>query len=332
MQHHAQGRTPPIPRHIPPYVAPPPSYVPSRHPSGQYDWSKPDHPSGQYDWSKPDHTEEQHVQEQRVSFMEVGRTMLEKTKKAIKIRNCTMRELLAEALGTFILMVFGLSSVAQVVLGKGNTGAHLNAAITITQWVLGNLSWTKLAAYITGQFLGSFMAAATVFALYYDAIYDYTQGNLTVSGPTATAMIFSTYPAPSVSLQGAFFTEFTATVMLILGVLVIQDEKNNAALKGAQPMLSGMLVLGIGLGMGLNTGYAINPSRDLPPRIFTAMAGWGMDVFTADHSWWWVPVAAPILGCLAGVFIYKACIGFHNEPDHETENKKEEAGTETSKL
>ncbi|NXC53930.1 AQP3 protein, partial [Aleadryas rufinucha] len=281
--------------------------------------------------------------------------MLEKTKKVFKIRNSTMRELLAEALGTFILMVFGLSSVAQVVLGKGNSGqylsinmafgigvtlgiyaaggisgAHLNAAITITHWILGNLSWTRLAAYIIGQFLGSFMAAATVFALYYDAIYEFTQGNLTVSGPTATAMIFSTYPAPSVSLQGAFFTEFIATVMLILGILVIQDEKNNAALKGTQPMLSGMLVLGIGLGMGLNTGYAINPSRDLPPRIFTAMAGWGMDVFTADHSWWWVPVAAPILGCLAGVFIYKACIDFHNEPDHETENKKEEAGMETS--
>lgn len=68
--------------------------------------------------------------------------------------------------------------------------------------------------------------------------------------------------------------------MLILGILVIHDEKNNSALKAAQPMLSGVLVLGIGLGMGLNTGYAINPSRDLPPRIFTAMAGWGMDVFT----------------------------------------------------
>lgn len=68
--------------------------------------------------------------------------------------------------------------------------------------------------------------------------------------------------------------------MLILGVLVIHDEKNNAAIKAVQPILTGMLVLGIGLGMGLNTGYAINPSRDLPPRIFTAMAGWGMDVFT----------------------------------------------------
>ncbi|NXR77880.1 AQP7 protein, partial [Pycnonotus jocosus] len=251
--------------------------------------------------------------------------------------------------------VFGLSSVAQVVLGKGNTGhylsinmafgigatlgvyaaggvsgAHLNAAITITQCVLGNISWTTLAAYIIGQFLGSFMAAATVFALYYDAIYDYTNGNLTVSGPTATAMIFSTYPAPNVSLQGAFFTEFTATVMLILGVLVIHDEKNNAAIKAAQPMLTGMLILGIGLGMGLNTGYAINPSRDLPPRIFTAIAGWGTAVFTAEHSWWWVPVAAPILGCLFGVFIYKLCIDFHNHSSHETEHMKEQSSTDVS--
>ncbi|NXI17580.1 AQP3 protein, partial [Irena cyanogastra] len=281
--------------------------------------------------------------------------MLKKAKKVFRIRNSTIRKMLAEALGTFILMVFGLSSVAQVVLGKGNSGqylsinmafgigvtlgvyaaggvsgAHLNAAITITQWVLGNICWTTLVAYIIGQFLGSFMAAATVFALYYDAIYDYTNGSLTVSGPTATAMIFSTYPAPSVSLQGAFFTEFLATVMLILGVLVIHDEKNNAAIKGAQPMLTGLLVLGIGLGMGLNTGYAINPSRDLPPRIFTAIAGWGTAVFTADHSWWWIPVAAPILGSLFGVLVYQLCIDFHNHPVHETAHEKEQADVETS--
>ncbi|NXU41605.1 AQP7 protein, partial [Drymodes brunneopygia] len=251
--------------------------------------------------------------------------------------------------------VFGLSSVAQVILGEGNngqylsiniafgigvtlgiyaaggvSGAHLNAAITITQYILGNISVASLAAYIIGQFLGSFFAAATVYALYYEAIYNYTNGSLTVTGPTATAMIFSTYPAPYVSLQGAFFTEFMATVMLILGILVIHDEKNNAAVKGAQPILTGMLVLCIGLGMGLNTGYAINPSRDLPPRIFTAIAGWGMDVFRADRSWWWIPVTAPALGSLAGVFLYKICIDWHNHPAHETEQGKEQGGTETS--
>uniref|UniRef100_A0A8C8AFQ8 AQP7 protein n=1 Tax=Otus sunia TaxID=257818 RepID=A0A8C8AFQ8_9STRI len=283
--------------------------------------------------------------------------MLEKIQKALTIRSGTVRELLAEALGMFILMVFGLSSVAQVVLGRGDfgqhlsinlgfgigvtlgihaaggiSGAHLNAAITLTHCILGNLPWRKLPVYLIGQFLGSFTAAATVFALYYDALYDYTKGNFTVTGPTATASIFSTYPAPYVSLVGGFFTEFTATVMLLLGILIIHDEKNNAALKGTQALLTGILVLGIGLGMGLNTGYAINPSRDLPPRVFTAVAGWGMDVFRAGHHWWWVPLTAPTLGSLAGVLIHKLFIDFHNQPVLECENEKGQPVVESSTL
>ncbi|NXG68695.1 AQP7 protein, partial [Baryphthengus martii] len=281
--------------------------------------------------------------------------MLEKIQKALTIRNTTIRELLAEALGMFILMVFGLSSVAQVVLGGGRfgqyisinlgfgigvtlgihaaggiSGAHLNAAITLTYCLLGNLPWRKLPAYLVGQFLGSFMAAATVFSLYYDALYDYTKGNFTVMGPTATASIFSTYPAPHVSLLGGFFTEFTATMMLHLGILVIHDEKNNEALKGTQALMTGILVLGIGMGMGLNTGYSINPSRDLPPRIFTAIAGWGMDVFTAGHHWWWVPLTAPVLGSLASVLVHKLFIDFHNQPNPESGNEKGQSVVETS--
>ncbi|KFP71676.1 Aquaporin-7, partial [Acanthisitta chloris] len=280
--------------------------------------------------------------------------MLEKIQKALTIRNSTVREMLAEALGMFILMVFGLSSVAQVVLGRGKfgehlsinlgfgigvtlgihaaggiSGAHLNAAITFTHCILGNLPWSKFGAYVFGQFLGSFLAAATVFGIYYDALYDYSKGNFTVTGPTATASIFSTYPASNVSLTGGFFTEFVATMMLILGILVIHDEKNNGALQGTQALLTGMLVLGIGLGMGMNTGYAINPSRDLPPRIFTAIAGWGMDVFTSRYYWWWVPLIAPTLGCLAGVLIYKLFVDFHNQPALKNENEKEQTVVET---
>ncbi|NXN93701.1 AQP7 protein, partial [Rhinopomastus cyanomelas] len=250
--------------------------------------------------------------------------------------------------------VFGLSSVAQVVLGKGDfgehlsinlgfaigvtlgihaaggiSGAHLNAAITFTHCLLGNVPWRKFPAYLTGQFLGSFMAAATVFGLYYDALYDFSKGNFTVTGPTATASIFSTYPAPYASLAGGFFSEFMASVMLLIGILIIHDEKNNAALKGTQALLTGILVLGIGLGMGMNTGYAINPSRDLPPRVFTAIAGWGMDVFSAGHCWWWVPVIAPVLGCLAGVLIHKLFIDFHNQPALESGNKKEQPTVES---
>ncbi|XP_069736337.1 aquaporin-7-like isoform X2 [Phaenicophaeus curvirostris] len=254
-------------------------------------------------------------------------------------------------------LVFGLSSAAQVVLGRGDfgqqlnvnlgfgigvtlgihaaggiSGAHLNAAITITHCILGNLPWRKLPAYVIGQFLGSFTAAATIFGFYYDALYNYNRGHFTVTGPNATASIFSTYPAPYVSLLGGFFSEFLATVMLILGILIIHDEKNNAALKGTQAMLTGIVVLGIGLGMGMNTGYAINPSRDLPPRIFTAIAGWGMDVFRAGHHWWWVPLTAPILGSLAGALIYKLFIDFHNQPVLESGNEKRQPVLESVKL
>ncbi|NXP14840.1 AQP7 protein, partial [Thinocorus orbignyianus] len=281
--------------------------------------------------------------------------MMEKIEKALTIRSGTMRELLAEALGMFILMVFGLSSVAQVVLGKGEfgqqlsinlgfgigvtlgvhaaggiSGAHLNAAITITHCILGNLPWRKLPAYLIGQFLGSFIAAATVFGVYYDALQDYTKGNFTVTGPTATASIFSTYPAPYVSLPGAFFTEFIATAMLLLGILVINDEKNYGALKGTQALLTGILVLGIGLGMGMNSGYAINPSRDLPPRVFTAIAGWGTEVFTTGPHWWWIPITAPILGSLAGVLIHKLFIDIHNQPVPESGDEKGQPVVETS--
>ncbi|KAM6990764.1 aquaporin-3-like isoform 2-T2 [Passerculus sandwichensis] len=232
-----------------------------------------------------------------------------KVKNVFRINNITIRQMLAEALSTFILMDFGLSCVAQVVLGKGSVGQYLSINI----------------AFGIGVTLGIYAAGKIS-----DALYAYTNGSFTVTGPTATAMIFSTYPASNVSLPGAFFSEFTATVMLMLGILVITDEKNNAAVKGAQPMLTGILVVGIGLGMGLNTGYAINPSRDLPPRIFTAIAGWGMEVFSADHCWWWIPVTAPTLGSLFGVLLYKLCIEFHIPPEAEPE--KDEAGTETSQL
>uniref|UniRef100_A0A8C6Z2B3 Uncharacterized protein n=1 Tax=Nothoprocta perdicaria TaxID=30464 RepID=A0A8C6Z2B3_NOTPE len=87
-----------------------------------------------------------------------------------------------------------------VVLGK-EVRAHLNAAITITHCVLGKLSWKKLPFYVLGQFLGSFLASATVFGIYYG------MGNFTVTGPNATAGLFSTYPAPYMSLTGGFFVE-----------------------------------------------------------------------------------------------------------------------------
>ncbi|NXW45686.1 AQP3 protein, partial [Nyctiprogne leucopyga] len=254
--------------------------------------------------------------------------------------------------------VFGLSSVAQVVLGRGEFGQHLSInlgfgigvtlgihaaggisgeqytqAQNISMSHKGHISWrTQLLLLRTPPLPKPVLNSSCILSAFcfQDALYDYTKGNFTVTGPTATASIFSTYPSPCVSLLGAFFSEFLATMMLVVGILIIHDEKNNGALKGTQALLTGILVLGIGLGMGMNTGYAINPSRDLPPRIFTAIAGWGVDVFRAGHYWWWVPVAAPTLGSLAGVLIHKLFIDFHNQPVPESGNEKGQPVVETS--
>ena len=74
-------------------------------------------------------------------------------------------------------------------------------------------------------------------------------------------------------------------------------------------VLGVLLVVGIGAAFGVNSGYAINPARDLGPRVFTAVAGWGTEVFRAGNTWWWVPVTAPVIGAVLGGWIYDAFVG-----------------------
>jgi glycerol uptake facilitator-like aquaporin len=79
-------------------------------------------------------------------------------------------------------------------------------------------------------------------------------------------------------------------------------------------VIVGLLVVGIGVAYGVNAGYAINPARDLAPRVFTAMAGWGGGVFTAGNHWWWVPVVAPCVGGVLGAYAYDLLVGNHHPP------------------
>lgn len=243
-----------------------------------------------------------------------------------------VREFLAELMSTFVMMVFGLGSVAHMVLGgkfgsflgvnlgfgfgvaigvhvAGNiSGAHMNAAVTFTNCALGNLSWKKFPVYVLGQFVGSFLAAASIYGVFYAAIMDYSGGQLTVAGPVATANIFATYLPEYMPLWMGFLDEVFITGMLQLCLFAITDKRNNPALPGTQAVVIGILVVIIGVSLGMNTGYAINPSRDLPPRFFTFVAGWGTEVFRVKN-WWWVPVVAPLLGAYLGGIIYVVFVG-----------------------
>ncbi|KAM9642232.1 aquaporin-7 [Trichechus inunguis] len=265
------------------------------------------------------------------------------TRIQAKMQRNMVREFFGELISTYVMMVFGLGSVAHMVLGEnkfgsylgvnlgfgfgvtmgvhiagGISGAHMNSAVTFASCALGRMSWKKFPVYVLGQFLGSFLAAATIYCLFYTSINHFSNGHLTVTGPTATASIFATYLPSHMTLWLGFLNEVLLTGLLQLCLFAITDKQNNPALEGTQALVIGILVVIIGTSLGMNTGYAINPSRDLPPRFFTFIAGWGSEVFRAGENWWWVPVVAPPLGACIGGIIYLIFLGSNTPREPKT--------------
>ena len=245
------------------------------------------------------------------------------------------REVLAEFLGTFVLIVFGVGVVAQVVLSKGTagsflsiniawglavtmgcyvcagmTGAHLNPAVTVALAVHRRFPWKKVVPYSIAQIAGAFVASAVVFVTYHEALDAFDGGVRQVLGAQGTAGIWATYPQPFLStFPGGFIDQIVGTALLVGVILGITDERNAPPPNGLVPVVVGLLVLVIGATFGFNSGYAINPARDFGPRLFTAIAGWGSEVFRAGHAWWWVPIVAPPIGGVIGGWIYDVLVG-----------------------
>ena len=254
------------------------------------------------------------------------------------------REMLAEFLGTFVLLMFGLGVVAQTVLSKqtagsmlsinicwgigvmmgcyvaaGVTGAHLNPAVSIALAVHRRFPWAKVGPYIVAQMAGAFAASAVVFLSYHDSLAAFDGGVRHVTGELGTAGIFATYPQAFISTAIGFLNEAVGTALLMGVILAVTDTRNSPAPAGLTPVIVGLLVVAIGAAFGWNTGYAINPARDFGPRLFTAMAGWGGEVFSAANAWWWVPIVAPCVGAVGGGWMYDLCVGhrFPSRTDHE---------------
>lgn len=262
---------------------------------------------------------------------------LDKLSRFFQIRNELIRQGLAECLGTLILVMFGCGAVAQLVLSKGThgmfltvnfafgfaatlgilvcgqiSGGHLNPAVTFALCLLGRERWRKFPVYFLFQTIGAFFGAAIIFGMYYDALFDFP-GAFSMSGGNSTAGIFATYPGKHLTIVNGFFDQIIGTAALIVCILAIVDPYNNPIPQGLEAFTVGFVVLVIGLSMGFNSGYAVNPARDLGPRVFTAIAGWGTDVFTARNGWFLVPTFAPFLGTIIGVIIYQLMVGFHME-------------------
>lgn len=251
-----------------------------------------------------------------------------------------MSPFIAEIIGTAILMLFGSGVVANVVLNKtkGNSsgwivitwgwamgvfiavftvgqfsGAHINPAVTVGLATAGLFDWNMVFPYVLAQVFGGFLGSSFVWLAYKDHF------EATEDGPTKLA-VFSTAPEIR-NYSSNFMTEVIGTFILIFGVLyiaapgflnadgelltsiVINGEEVGFGLGALSALPVGLLVLGIGLALGGPTGYAINPARDLGPRIAHAVLPFS-NKGSSDWAYSWVPVVAPIVGAVIAAGLY----------------------------
>lgn len=249
-----------------------------------------------------------------------------------------------EFVGTFILVFFGCGSVAAAVLTNAQmgifqvaivwgiaialaihltgslSGAHLNPAVTLAMAAFGGFPRNLVPGYLVTQLASAFTAAAVLHGLFGSALIDFeaaqsiTRGQ---SGSEASAMIYGEFfPNPggrplaeseaSIGLLRAFFVEAVGTCVLLLAICGLTDPHNKGRSELLAPVGIGLTVTILISLLAPLTQACFNPARDLGPRLFSSVAGWGGVPFSANgQGWWIVYILGPILGGLLGGFIHK---------------------------
>jgi glycerol uptake facilitator len=240
-------------------------------------------------------------------------------------------ELLAEFLGTLVLLALGDGVVAMTVLfGTGTpnevvkggyasitlgwglavlmgicvagrvSGAHLNPAVTLALAAFRGFPWRKVLPYSAAQVAGAFAGAALVYVNYLPAFRQFDPDL------SKTAGVFTTFPAFPGEWHFGLFDQVIGTALLVGLIFAITDPRNAPAPPALHPLLIGLVVVAIGVSWGGMHGYAINPARDFGPRLFTLAAGFQNTGF-ASHAWW-VPIIGPLVGGLLGAAAYDGMI------------------------
>lgn len=234
-----------------------------------------------------------------------------------------MNPFLGELIGTALLILLGNGVVANVVLTgtKGHnagwivitwgwgmavfvavftvaafSGAHINPAVSLGLAIAGKFDWAKLPMYVLAQFLGGFIGASLVW-LFYRPHYAKTQDK------DLKLATFCTAPAVRDTLSN-LASEVVGTFVLVFAVLFLAVSVFGLGALDALPV--GLLVLAIGLSLGGTTGYAINPARDLAPRIMHAILPMPGGKRDSDWSYAWIPVVGPLLGATLAGLLYLA--------------------------
>ncbi|KAG8186098.1 hypothetical protein JTE90_003180 [Oedothorax gibbosus] len=246
-----------------------------------------------------------------------------------------LREAAAEFLGTFVLVLLGNSVTAAIVfsgatgvsplLGPlgwglalmsailitgGVSGAVLNPAVSVAQWSVGKVGWRRALPHMAAQYAGAFMSAIALYAVYFESFAVFDGGDREMPPhKLSTAHIFATFPAEHAGAVTCFVDQVVSTALLMLGLCAIGDARNMAVPKGLQPLVVGLLLTSVIAAFPYNCAAPLNPARDLAPRAFLALAGWGHAVFSLrDYNYFWVPVVGPHVGAVLGAWVYRLLV------------------------
>ena len=245
-------------------------------------------------------------------------------------------EYLAEALAVFIIIGFGDSVAAMYTLYSPNpyqgsywgvcitwglavtmaiyatgsiSGTHANPAVTLALALYRKFSWRKVLPYCLAQIIGGCLGATLVYTLYVPVIDHYNSAAQLTRTAGGAAGIFFTHPGLAVTPVHAFYDEIILTALLIFGIFAITEQFNEMAPQAnSGALMIGLLIALIGASMGYLEAWALNPARDLGPRIFCYLAGWGPSAFPSPQNYWWVPIAGPLLGGCVGGAAYQLLV------------------------
>lgn len=222
--------------------------------------------------------------------------------------------------GDWLIIAWGWAFAVAfgVYVCQGVSGAHINPAVTLAFAIRRRFPWKHVVPYWIAQLLGAIAGAGIVLGLYSDAIrvFDGQSETFNATGHTIpTLSIFSTFPAPYYDgdMWGPLVDQIVGTGMLMLAIAAVVDIRNRAVKANIGPLIIGFAVAAIGISIGANAGYAINPARDLGPRIVAWLGGWGELALPGNGPWFdayfWVPIVGPLIGGVVGILVYDFFIG-----------------------
>lgn len=207
---------------------------------------------------------------------------------------------------------WGLAVAFGVYVAGGVSGAHINPAVTLGHAFKGMVEWKKVIPYWIAQTVGAFLGAVVVYIEYYQSIDMLNAANGVTrasEGGLDTFSIFATFPAEAAGGHWGvpLFDQILGTFFLVFLIYSLIDNKNVGfgGLTKISPFVVGLIVVAIGISLGTNAGYAINPARDFGPRVLAWIKGWGPNAFPGPGNYWWIPIIGPLIGGAIAPFAYE---------------------------